>query len=179
MRPAESFVGQSVRALQTMLRVIAIDGEYIPLVVPDGIYGPGTMQAVSAFQRYHGLPVSGITDNATWDKIYTEYEPAKIRIKKADAIEILMEPGEVFVKGDTSPYIYLAQSMLIYLSGEHAAIPLTDHTGIMDSSTQAAVSAFQALSGLPATGEIDKITWLNLSRQFTLNAHHRRGTTYI
>ena len=179
MRPAESFVGQSVRSLQTMLRVIAIDSEYIPLVVPDGIYGPGTMQAVSAFQRYHGLPVSGVTDNATWDKIYIEYEQARIRTEKGDAIEILMDPGEVFVKGDTSPYIYLAQSMLIYLSGEHTAIPLTAHTGIMDSGTQAAVSAFQALSGLPETGEIDKITWLNLSRQFTLSAHHRRSNAYI
>ncbi len=179
MRPDESFVGQSIRSLQTMLRVIAIDGGYIPTVVPDGIYGATTMQAVSAFQRYHGLPVSGVTDNATWDKIYAEFEPARIRIGKAEPIEILMEPGEIFVKGDASPYIYLMQSMLIFLSGDHTSIPLSDHTGIMDDSTQAAVSAFQSLSGLPVTGEMDRITWLHLSRQFTLGAHHKKSQAYI
>lgn len=179
MRPEESFVGQSVRSLQTMLRIIAIDGDYIPIVVPDGIYGPVTMQAVSAFQRYHGLPVSGVTDNATFDKIYSEFAPARIRIGKAEPIEILMEPGEVFVKGDAGPYIYLMQSMLIYLSGDHTAIPLAEHTGIMDDRSQAAVSAFQSLSGLPVTGEMDKITWLHLSRQFTLSAHHNKSRSYI
>ena len=82
MKPGESFVGQPIRSLQTMLRVIAEDGGYIPTVVPDGIYGPGTMNSVSAFQRYHSLPITGITDQATWDKITEVYEPAIINIGK-------------------------------------------------------------------------------------------------
>ena len=60
MKPGESFVGQPVRSLQTMLRVIAEDGGYIPTVVPDGIYGPQTATAVSTFQRRHALPITGI-----------------------------------------------------------------------------------------------------------------------
>ena len=47
MRPPESFIEQPVRSLQTMLRVIAEDDDRFPTVVPDGIYGPTTMQAVS------------------------------------------------------------------------------------------------------------------------------------
>ena len=62
MRPEESFVGQPIRSLQTMLRVIAEDDPMHISLVPDGIYGPETMASVSRFQSLHGLPVTGITD---------------------------------------------------------------------------------------------------------------------
>ena len=172
MKPGESFVGQPIRSLQTMLRVIAEDGGYIPTVVPDGIYGPATMNAIAAFQRYYGLPVSGIADQNTWDKVAEIYEIAIINIGKAEPIEILIEPGQVFVLGDAGPYLYLAQSMLIYLADDHLTIPLAEHTGILDAETAAALRAFQILAGLPETGELDRNTWKNLSRQFTANAHH-------
>lgn len=172
MRPGESFVGQPIRSLQTMLRVIAEDGGYIPTVIPDGIYGPSTMNAISAFQRYYGLPVSGVADQSTWDKVAEIYELSIVNVGKAEPIEILIEPGQVFVLGDASPYLYLAQSMLIYLADDHLAIPLALHTGILDAETVAALRAFQILSGLPETGDLDRNTWKNLSKQFTANAHH-------
>ena len=172
MKPGESFVGQPIRSLQTMLRVIAEDGGYIPTVVPDGIYGNATMNAIAAFQRYAGLPVSGVADQATWEKVAKAYDVAIINIGKTEPIEVLFEPGQVFRLGEASPYLYLAQSMLIYLSGDHLAIPLAVHTGILDAETAAALRAFQVLAGLPQTGELDRNTWKNLSHQFTLNAHH-------
>lgn len=172
MRPAESFVNQPIRSLQTMLRVIAKDDERLPLVVPDGIYGPTTMNAVASFQRRYGLPVTGVTDQDTWERIHEIYEPALIRADKAEPIEIIMNPGQVFRLGDRSPYLYLVQSMLIVLSEDHHAIPRPDHTGVLDPATAAALSAFQLLSGLEETGQLDKITLKHLSRQFTLNANH-------
>ena len=58
MRPAESFIEQPVRSLQTMLRVIAEDDNRLPTVIPDGIYGPTTMNSVTPLQaspiRQHG-----------------------------------------------------------------------------------------------------------------------------
>ena len=172
MRPAESFIGQPIRDLQTMLRVLAQDDTRVPTVVPDGIYGPQTMNAVSAVQRQNGIPVTGVADKKTWDQIVALYEPALIRIEKAEPIEIILDPGEVLRYGDSSPYIYLMQSMLTQLSKDHPSINPPNHTGIMDDATVEAVSAFQRLAGLPVTGEVDKITWKHLSRQFTLNAHH-------
>lgn len=172
MRPPESFVEQPVRSLQTMLRVIAEDDGRLPTVVPDGIYGPTTMQAVTAFQRRYGIPITGIADQFTWEKIYEVYEPALIRVDKAQPIEIIMDPGEVFRSGDSSPYIFLLQSMLTQLSLDHPTIEAPDHTGNMDDSTVRSVAGFQQLAGLPVTGELDKITWKHLSLQFSLNAHH-------
>ena len=172
MKPGESFVGQPIRSLQTMLRVIAEDGGYIPTVVPDGIYGPTTMNAITAFQRYYSLPVSGIADQTTWDKVAEVYELAIINVGKTAPIEVLFEPGQVFRLGEASPYLYLAQSMLIYLSNDHLSIPTPIHSGILDSETADALLAFQILAGLPETGELDRNTWKNLSHQFTLLAHH-------
>lgn len=172
MRPQESFIEQPIRSLQTMLRVIAEDDSSIPTVVPDGIYGQTTMAAVTEFQRLQGLPLTGITDQATWDAIVAVYEEALIRVAPAESIEIIMDPGQVFVMEDEGPYIFLMQSLLIWLSKDYKSIIPPDHTGILDQKTSDALSAFQALTGLEQTGSLDKITWKNLARQFTLNAHH-------
>ena len=173
MRPPESFIEQPVRSLQTMLRVLAEDDSSLPTVIPDGIYGPSTMTAISAFQRKYGLPITGIADQSTWDTIVSVYEPALTRVGKAQPIEVLLDAGEILRIGDNSPYIYLAQAMLLQLSENHASITQPDVTGVIDTVTSDAVLQFQRLSGLPETGEIDRITWKHLVLQFTLDAHHR------
>ena len=173
MRPGESFVSQPIRSLQTMLRILAEADSSLPSVVPDGIYDTATMQAVSAFQRKHGLPVTGVTDEQTWLAIVDAYELALVIVGPAEPIEIIMDPGQVFILGERSPYILLAQSMLIFLAGDFDGIPAPNHTGVLDRETARSLSGFQMLNGLPQTGHLDKITWKNLSRQFTLHAHHR------
>ena len=172
MRPPESFIEQPVRSLQTMLRVISEDNRRLPTVIPDGIYGPETMHAVSAFQRLYELPITGIADQLLWDTLVPIYEDALIRIGPAQPIEIIMDPGQVFILGDSNPYIYLLQSMLTQLSKDNPSINTPNHSGILDESTSAALAAFQILAGLPAEGTLDKITWKHLVHQFTLNAHH-------
>lgn len=179
MRPPESFVEQPVRSLQTMLRVLAEDDQSLPTVIPDGIYGPSTMTAVSAFQRKYELPVTGIMDQLTWDMIVSAYKPAVIRRGKAQPIEVLLDAGEILHLGDSSPYIYLAQAMLLQLSETHSSILPVEVSGIIDMSTAESISQFQKLAGLPQTGEIDRITWKHLVLQFTLDSHHRNSSREI
>ena len=173
MRPEESFINQPVRSLQTMLRVLSEDDRSLPTVVPDGIYGQETINAVSAFQRRHGLPVTGVTDQATWDRIVEQYKPALVRVDKAEPIEIILEPGAVFRLGDRSPYIYLMQSMLTVLAEVHDNLDPPPHSGTLDSGTSEALAAFQLLAGLAPTGELDKNTWKFLVRQFSLAANRQ------
>ena len=174
MRPEESFIGQPVRSLQTMLRLISLADPAIPTVIPDGIYGPQTMTAVSAFQRKYGIPVTGITDQYTWEQILSVAKPAKVRFGKAEPIEILIEPDAVFRAGDTGPYLYLAQTLLTQLALDAPSIIAPKHTGVLDRQTADALAAFQTLAGLEETGELDRITWQQLSRQFTLSTHHNQ-----
>ncbi len=172
MRPDATFVQQPVRSLQTMLRVLAEDDRRYPTIVPDGIYGPSTMQAVATFQRNNELPVTGVTDQNTWDAIAHIYKDARVRVEKAEPIEILLDPGAVYRLGDSNPYIYLLQSILTQLSLDNAAISPPPHNGILDQETVEALMAFQKLAELAQTGELDRKTWKYLVRHFTLSAHH-------
>ena len=170
MRPPESFVSQPVRSLQTMLRVIAAHHTDLPGVIPDGIYGPQTSKAVSAFQRKFGLPITGVTDQSTWEMIVSIYQPALINVAPAQPLQIILEPNQVIREGQKHHSIYLVQSMLVSLSEDYGSIPSPTLSGTLDSGTAESLSAFQRLSGLPITGELDKTTWKHLVLQFQLSA---------
>lgn len=170
MRPPESFLSQPVRSLQTMLRVIAQADPSHPSLIPDGIYGPETMAAVSAFQRRHGLAVTGVTNQATWDTIVAVYEPALVEIDQAQPLEVILNPGQVIRRGQRHPNVYLAQSILTVLSQVYESISQPSLTGVLDEATAQALAAFQYLCALPTSGELDKQTWRQLALQYPLAA---------
>ena len=168
MKPEESFVGQPVRSLQTMLRVIAENDDLQPSVIPDGIYGPQTVTAVSTFQRRNGLPITGVADQETWDRIVAVYEPALIAVGPVQPLEIILEPRQIIRQGEANPNIYLVQAMLIVLSQAYSSITAPEVTGILDIPTANALSEFQVLTLLPATGELDRETWKNLALHYPM-----------
>lgn len=171
MRPPESFIAQPIRNLQTMLRVIAEDDPSHPKVIPDGIYGPETMEAVACFQRRHGLSVTGITDQQTWEAVVEQYDSALIRVDAAWPLDIVLEPGQVIVKGEESPNIHLVQAMLIVLSEVYHSVSRPSQTGILDPVTEDSIASFQGLSALPMTGQLDKATWKHLALHYPLAAN--------
>ncbi len=170
MRPDISFLGQPIRSLQTMLRVISVDDGVVPNVIPDGIYGPQTMTAVSAFQRMAHLPVTGVTDSQTWEAIRAAYQPALIRQQTCQPISALMNAGQVIQKGQQWGFLPVAQAMLLVLSQLYPQIPAPAVTGALDEATEQSLVALQTYCCLPITGQLDKITWKHLAMQFTVNA---------
>lgn len=176
MKPGESFVAQPVRSLQTMLRVIAEDDGKSPTVVPDGIYGPNTTAAVSAFQRNHGIPVTGVTDEQTWDAVVGEYEPALIRIGPAQPLQIILQPNEVIRRGDENLNLYIVQAVLAVLSQIYGS-PSPGMTGVLDIPTSDALLVFQQMHALPQTGELDKETWRALALQYPLAYNRSQRNT--
>ena len=177
MRPGESFVSQPIRSLQTMLRTLAEFDDRYQTVVPDGVYSPQTMRAVAQFQRNHGLPVTGVTDQATWEAIVDRYEPALIFVDQAQPVEIILNPNEVLVLGDSSPYLYVAQALLLVLSQVYGSVGTPSMTGVLDAATADSLSSFQSLTGLPSTGNLDKHTWKHLALHFPLAANLGKGQT--
>ena len=171
MKPKESFIGQPIRSLQTMLRTIAEwDSNYLSLI-PDGIYGPETMKAVSHFQRKHGLPITGVADQSTWETIVAVFEPAQIQQEEAYPLHIILNPGQIIRKGERHPHLYLAQAMLMYLAEIYESIGQPGMSGLLDDATADALASFQALNGLPMTGNLDKHTWKHLALQYPLAAN--------
>ncbi len=65
--------GQDVVTLQYLLDVISEYYPTVPAPAQDGIFGGGTQQAVTAFQRAVGLVPDGIVGPATWKKLYEVY----------------------------------------------------------------------------------------------------------
>ena len=171
MRPPESFIGQPIRSLQTMLRVIAENDPSHERIIPDGIYGPETLSAVSTFQRIHGLPVTGVADNRTWDTIVGVYEEALVERLDAEPLLIILNPGQVIRKGERHPHLYLVQAMLTVLADRYESIGRPSATGVLDEATADALSSFQAISALPMTGNLDKHTWRHLVLQYPLAAN--------
>ena len=168
MRPPESFIGQPIRSLQTMLRTIAEDRPGYLSVIPDGIYGPETMKAVTIFQRNHGLSPTGLTDQETWEAIVAEFEPARISLDSAQSLDILLNPGQIIRRGECHPHLHLVQAILLVLSEAYESIDAPSQTGILDYATADAIASFQQLNGLPMTGELDKRTWKYLALQYPL-----------
>ncbi len=168
MKPAESFVCQPVRSLQTMLRVLAEDDGELPTLVPDGIYGAQTRQAVTAFQRKFGIPVTGVADQLTWERIVAEHAPAMIRLGPAEPLRLILNPNQVIRRGEAHPYLFLVQGMLTTLAEIYGSLLVPRISGILDESTAQSISSFQYLSALPQTGELDKITWKHLALQYPL-----------
>lgn len=166
MRPPESFTGQPIRSLQTMLRVIAESDNTLPSIVPDGIYGQQTATAISAFQRKYGLPATGITDQRTWDTITAVYEPALIQIDEAQPLYIILDPMEIITENQQHPNLYIVQGMLQVFSLAYEGMIAPDVTGILDIPTAQALSRFQEQNGLPMTGHLDKQTWKQLALQY-------------
>ena len=170
MRPGSSFIGQPIRSLQTMLRVLAEDDPKHATVIPDGIYGPETAGAVSRFQRIHGLPVTGVTDQATWEEITARFDEALIRVDEAWPVYILLDPEQVIRRGEAHPHLHLVQAMLTVLSDAYDSIPAPGKSGILDEATADSLGEFQRLNGLPMTGHLDKRTWKHLALHYPLAA---------
>ena len=170
MRPAESFVGQPIRDLQTMLRVLTkFDREEGP-IVPDGIYGQKTAQAVAEFQKKHNMPVTGVTDLTTWEAILDAYIPVRTHMEPACTLEPILNPRQVICKGEKHAHLYLVRGILTVISKRFRAVPSPGFTGTLDEATETSLCSFQKLCGLTVTGTVDKITWKHLALQYPLAA---------
>lgn len=168
MKPGESFVGQPIRSLQTMLRTIAqVDPRQIS-VIPDGVYTGQTTAAVRSFQENNGLPPTGVTDQTTWEKIVEAYRPAQVETSPAEPIYITLNPGRAFRQGDRHQHINLVQAMLLTMAQAYPGFPVVVVNGTFDQATQTAVRTLQALSQLTSNGVLDKMTWKHLVLQHAL-----------
>ena len=140
--------------LQTFLRRIQqAEGSAAPLV-PDGIFGAETAEAVRAHQRQNGLPVSGQADRATWDSIFDAYEQLTALDALPAAVRFFPAEGGVLSPGDRGAAVFVLQ-LLLGSGAPHFA----NLTGEYDAETETAVRVMQGIFGLPPTGVADCATW--------------------
>ncbi len=159
---------EPIRELQHDLRLLAMmDDQYLSPEV-DGVYGKETADAVRAFQRVNGLPVTGEVDTATAQKISEEY--AELLQLIADPQPICPFPSPYFVlrNGESGSLVYILQAMLAEICGEFVVPKPPAVTGTYDDATKACVQRWQQVLGLPADGEIDRFCWDRLAELYNM-----------
>jgi len=101
-----------------------------------GEYTSATVQAVTVFQRSHGLRPTGVTDRPTW-------------------VALLSQGARPLLKyGSGSDAVRRLQRALGAAQG--AAISVT---GVFEEHTSEAVQGYQRTHGLPATGVVTTDVW--------------------
>ena len=103
----EGDTGLAVSGLQYFLSVISEVNSSVAPINIDGVYGPGTRQAVYNFQRTFGLPATGSVDTATWIRLYDEYRAAAETVLEDQGLPITPEEIESTLRAGQFPGVDL------------------------------------------------------------------------
>ena len=144
--------------LQIFLRTISRKYPEIPNVLPDGVYGNATIDAVRAFQNKFLLNANGVTDNSTWDHIVRIYKEIE-KENTLRAVNIYPEGGLNTEDENFMATIMIMQSMMLALSNRFANIPSLEVTGVVDEATHRTIIALQYAFGLNPDGNITPTFW--------------------
>lgn len=150
---------KNIYELQTYLRFISRYIPDIPDINPDGIYGPETENAVSAFQKRFGLPVTGNADFETWTNIVEVYDELIRTRKNLRPVHIYPVDIPNFKEGDDFEEIYVLQVMLSRLAKIFGNIHPVKITGVFDSDTKKAVEDLSKIYNRETKSVVDRELW--------------------
>ena len=146
--------GERVSQLQFLLAVVGQFVQEVRSPAVDGIFGPGTRQAVISFQRYRNLPQTGEADQRTWDALYDEYLGIDSSVLQNRALFPQPQAGPTTAAN--------ARQRLQAL-------------GFRGSSLRQELLAFQQANGIPQTGQLGPLTADAIARQYGALGYSETG----
>ena len=143
--------GNLVKTLQEKLIALEfLRGE------PNGIFGFNTRIAVEKFQLFYEIPITGIVDSFTWNKI-------------SEAVNNPFPSSRPTLKlGDEGVSVKQLEQRLIMLDFLEFANP----NGLFDENTENAVLTFQTARGLNPDGVVGPRTWREIEQLFAATSSH-------
>ncbi len=157
MRPS-----QSVRNSQIALRALAAAQPELDPGAPDGVFGPQTTRAVTAFQRRSGLPETGALDAVTWDRLYDAYRA--LRTQSQRPAPVIVPFDAPLTAGMAHDAVLLVQFMLNRTARAFVNFPVLALTGVLDPPTETAVRRFQSVVMQPEDGTVDRELWRRMTK---------------
>ncbi|MGN0695862.1 MAG: peptidoglycan-binding protein [Oscillospiraceae bacterium] len=148
-----------ITELQRYLRTISFYNGAVPRIIPDGVYGIETGNAVKAFQKEYGLPVTGNVDENTWNRLTNEYITALEYISEPIGIQPFPNDGDTLSVGSSGAAVIMLQAMLSELSSSFANISPTDITGHFNKANESTVKFMQTVWGMTPSGKVDIFMW--------------------
>ncbi len=159
--------GEDVRILQEQLNRIAVNYPLLPLIEVNGVYDASTVDTVREFQRLFILPVTGITDRATWYRVSQIYASVKRLAEitsegQRAAYNQQLYPGEPVSLNSRGSEVQEIQFYLQRIAEFNPLVQRPDLDGIYGRQTQNAVISFQRAYGLEESGIIAEGDWNRL-----------------
>ena len=168
MNLEELTLSQPILSLQYMLRILSGKWAALPQLIPDGVFGEQTLEAVMIFQREFQLPVTGVVDAETWRAIREEW----LRLEEEQPPVRMFQgfPGEGHraVPGDRGEYLRLVQAMFQSLRGVFPELEEQAVDGVYRGASVRNVRWLQRRGGIPDNGVLDSRTWGLLTALYEL-----------
>lgn len=160
---------QAISNLQRYLRRISFESEAESRVPVDGIFDEATRQALRDFQEESGLPVTGVADKRTWDTLFARYSYLTRGQLTSQGLYLFPQepPNYAVTLGDTLTLVRIIQILLLELRAVYEIFEDVAESGTYDEQTMEAIRQFQIIHGLPATGEVDELTWNAIVREYS------------
>ena len=154
--------------LQQRLRNISKVHKDVPSVIPDGIFGEETENAVRAFQRKFGFSETGVVDFEIWDRINEEGKKALFVLSDPNQVISIKNEDLPLIIGQIGREVHTLNLMLRRL-GELYSNFRSENTGDeFTAETEREVRKWQKVIGHDITGEVDKLTWNRLAEHYLL-----------
>lgn len=164
---AKGSYGVEAQTVQYYLAVIGYFNEAIPIIPVDGYFGDTTEAAVKAFQSMYGLPVTGVVNADTWNKMTEVYSGIVFSLPESFYQgRASLYPGVVLKTGMESEDVRKIQVYLNTIRTVYPSIPAVPATGFFGDQTYNAVIAFQKIFGIAPTGLVGPGTWNKLAIEY-------------
>jgi peptidoglycan hydrolase-like protein with peptidoglycan-binding domain len=164
--------GVAVLQIQGALNRISQNYPAIPKITPlDGLFGPGTEDAVKKFQEIFNLTADGVVGAATWNQIIAIYVAvtrlAELRSEGQRYLLGSFSLPTVLSLGSSGEQVSALQYMLSTLSSFISEIPEVTIDGQYGLATRDAVLAYQRFAGLTPSGLVGTATWDSIYNRFS------------
>lgn len=168
MREERFGIAQPIWNLQEMLRLVSFENPNIPRLVPDGVFGEETLEAVMVFQRDYGLPVTGVVDQESWDALVRQAGRVEQRLSPPIKVNGLPDRNGTVGIGERNQALYLVQAMFLALEELFVGVEKEPVSGVNTQGSVKNLRWLQQRAGFPENGILDQQTWDALARLYQL-----------
>ena len=158
----------NIRQIQRALRILHKNGEDIPNVYEDGIFGEETEKGIIAFQAQNGLSPTGIVDYDTW-VLLMEKANEYVR-KNAEPFPIfpyVSDEESSVLPEEEGKAMWFLQAMLIAIAERYSGIDGVILNGINDEATRNAIKYIHKCEADEnCDGALTRKTWNSVARLF-------------
>ena len=171
---SEGDSGEDIKTVQYYLRFISEFNPAVPTVAVDGYFGESTTAAVRAFQQAYDLPVTGVVDGRTWNKMFDVYYGIISSMEYELPDGAVPFPGVFLKYGSEGKNVEILQRYINAAHEIYPQIPQVTVDGVFGADTRNAVYAAQAVFGLMITGVVGPVLWTELAEAYEQVAGNAR-----